>query len=129
MSKTSLKITVIDNDKTLTDSLAKKIQKEWYEVEVFNTIGAYYKNDSDLYIVDIWMEVLSFDFIKKLRSETDKPIMVFSCYTNYEYVDRAMSSWADVYLSKLNTPKVLMVKIKALLNMCERVNKNNLLIK
>ena len=116
-----MKIIIIDDNKALTRSLAKKLNREWFETYVFHSMYNFKYEEWILYLIDIWLEKPSFSLIKSLREKTDKPIVVYSAYNNLDYIQHAFECWADEYFNKLLTPRVLIYKIKGLINMYNRI--------
>jgi DNA-binding response OmpR family regulator len=48
-----MKIIILDDNKTLTNILSKKFEKELIEVIVYNSLYSFKYEEVDLYIIDI----------------------------------------------------------------------------
>lgn len=120
-----INIILLDDNKSFTDILWRKISKEWFNVICFNSIWDFdFELNVWLYIIDLKLEKFTFDLIKKLRSRTDKPIMILSWYSNQDFKIKSFESWADCYSNKLSSPKIILAKIKSLIRMYHRIKYN-----
>lgn len=117
-----MKVTIIEDDVKLAENIAKKIQKFWYAVSVYNdkeSFKSWIKQDSDLYIIDINLKSGNewFEIIKWLREEKEskKPVLIMSGYNDTDKKVHGLDIWADDYITKPVDPDELLARIRALL--------------
>lgn len=115
------KIVVIENYKELAETIAKKLQRNGFEVESFSSIIDYEHIEADLYLMDLKMETYAFDLIKHIRDKTDKPIVMFSWHTEPPLVLKSLELWADIYMCKLMPPNEMIARLKAILRFYKRL--------
>jgi DNA-binding response OmpR family regulator len=127
-------IAILEDEKLLAANIKKKLEKNWYAVNIFNNISNIKKNPNlnyDLYIVDIslpdwdWLE-----FINYLREEKkiSAPIIITSGYNDIDTKVYWLQVWADDYLAKPFSPEELVARIKALIRRAYEIS-NNYIIK
>lgn len=117
-------IVVVDDEKRISDLIVLYLNKEGYNVTAFDNSDDAYEffktNHVDLFVLDIMMRGMNgLDLCKKIRKESEVPIIFVSART--EELDRilGLELGADDYLSKPFSLRELVVRIK---NILKRVN-------
>ncbi|MGL5257387.1 MAG: response regulator transcription factor [Proteocatella sp.] len=120
------KIVVVDDEKRIREIIVMYLVKEGYEVADFDNADEayeYFKNNHiDLMVLDIMMRGTNgLDLCKKIRRESDIPIIFVSARN--EELDRilGLELGADDYLSKPFSVRELIVRIKNILKRSETV--------
>ncbi len=118
------KIIVVDDEKRIREIIVMYLIKEGYEVADFDNADdayEYFKNNNvDLMVLDIMMRGMNgLDLCKKVRRESDTPIIFVSARN--EELDRilGLELGADDYLSKPFSVRELVVRIKNILKRSE----------
>lgn len=118
------KIIVVDDEKRIREIIVMYLIKECYEVADFDNADdayEYFKNNNvDLIVLDIMMRGMNgLDLCKKIRRESDTPIIFVSARN--EELDRilGLELGADDYLSKPFSVRELVVRIKNILKRSE----------
>lgn len=128
-----MNITIIEDDKLISDLLTKKLTSNWYKVNALNSKIDFMLNhhlDSDLYIIDIFLWDWDwFEIIKYLRETKmlDTPIIITSSYNDTERKIYWLDIWADDYLSKPFSPEELLARIRSLLRRNSMWNNSSLI--
>lgn len=129
-----MKITIIEDDLFLAEKIAKKLQKEWYIVSIYNSrkdFESNFRNNSDIFIIDLnlgnneyeWFEIISWlRKVKKIKS----PIIITSWYSDKEKKIYWLDAWADDYLEKPYYIWELLARLRALLRR-ESTDKSNII--
>lgn len=107
----------------MANHISKKLIKNWYEVDIYNNITKFkckHNNDSDLYIIDIYLWDWNsdwFNIIDWLRNNKNSsaPIIIISWYNDTDKKIYWLDIWADDYLTKPFAPDELIARIRALL--------------
>lgn len=120
------KIVVVDDEKRIREIIVMYLVKEGYEVADFDNADEayeYFKNNHiDLMVLDIMMRGTNgLDLCKKIRKESDIPIIFVSARN--EELDRilGLELGADDYLSKPFSVRELIVRIKNILKRSENI--------
>lgn len=120
------KIVVVDDEKRIREIIVMYLVKEGYEVADFDNADEayeYFKNNHiDLMVLDIMMRGTNgLDLCKKIRRESDIPIIFVSARN--EELDRilGLELGADDYLSKPFSVRELIVRIKNILKRSETI--------
>lgn len=114
-------ITIIEDEKILSNNIAKKLNRNWYNTKIFNSFNEFINENnlnSDLYIIDISLNDWSwFDIIKHIRTKRDSktPIIITSWYWDLEKKIYWLDLWADDYLAKPYSIEELEARIRALI--------------
>ena len=119
------KILVVDDEKRIREIIVMYLIKEGYDVNDFDNADSaydYFKlNGADLIVLDIMMRGTNgLDLCKKIRKESDVPIIFVSARN--EELDRilGLELGADDYLAKPFSPRELVVRIKTILKRTTR---------
>lgn len=117
-------IVVVDDEKRIREIIVMYLIKEGYDVADFDNADEayeYFKNNTvDLMVLDIMMRGTNgLDLCKKIRRESDTPIIFVSARN--EELDRilGLELGADDYLSKPFSVRELIVRIKNILKRSE----------
>jgi DNA-binding response OmpR family regulator len=116
-----MNICILEDEESLADWIAKKLEKEGYNVIVFYNLKQFidWLNwPSDLYIIDIWLPDGSwYDAIEFLRNEKNinSPVIISSWYWDIDNKIHSFNSWVDDYLVKPYKPEELVVRVWALI--------------
>ena len=103
-----------EDDLTMSKNLKSKLERWGFHITN--------KYDADLYILDLWMDWgINYDEIEIIRDQTDRIIVMFSWYQAPDIVRECLNRWADVYIYKMISPVDLLNRIKALINLQDRL--------
>ena len=115
-----MKILLLEDDKTLHNSLKAYLEMESFDVEsAFDAHEAYeltYKLTFDLYIFDVNLfgEESGFDVLKALRDSGDKtPTIYITALTDIGSMTKGFNAGADDYIKKPFDPEELVLRIKS----------------
>ncbi|NVP17506.1 response regulator transcription factor [Candidatus Gracilibacteria bacterium] len=114
-------ITIIEDEKILSNNIAKKLNRNGYNTKIFNSYNEFINENnlnSDLYIIDISLnDGNGFDIIKHIRSKRDSktPIIITSGYWDLEKKIYGLDLGADDYLAKPYSIEELEARIRALI--------------
>ncbi|MFW0859485.1 MAG: response regulator [Dehalococcoidia bacterium] len=125
------KILIVDDDKTLLDSLKSKLMEESYAVvtavDGVQALELARTEKPALIILDITLPKLNgLQVCRILRKEMTAPIMILTSKT--EEIDKviALELGADDYLTKPFSPRELLARIRAMLRRVEMTNQKTL---
>ena len=125
-----MKIAIIEDDKLLALNIWKKLQRNWYEVTISNSVEEFKKNilnNADLFIVDLWLwESSWFEIIKWLREDinSNSPILIMSGYADIDKKLKGFTMWVDDYICKPVIPEELVARVTALLRRWTYIKKS-----
>ena len=115
-----MKILLLENDKTLHNSLKAYLEMEAFDIEsAFDAHEAYeltYKLTFDLYIFDVNLfgKESGFDVLKALRDSGDKtPTIYITALTDIGSMTKGFNAGADDYIKKPFDPEELVLRIKS----------------
>lgn len=115
----STKILMIEDDNKLREFITIYLKKEGYTVvEAINGEEglAKFSNDIDLVLLDIMMPKLNgFEVCKGIRDKSDVPIIFLTAMASDDYHVEGYELGADDYVTKPFKSKILIAKIKRLL--------------
>lgn len=116
--KTKL-IYVVDDEKNIRDLISTYLQKEGYEVQVFqdgeSALNQFRGNPSDMLVIDIMMPGMDgYTLCKELRKLSDVPIIMVSAKD--DEIDRilGLELGSDDYISKPFSPRELVARVKTI---------------
>ncbi|MCT4663195.1 MAG: response regulator transcription factor [Tissierellales bacterium] len=120
-------IYIVDDEKNIRDLINMYLNKEGFETSVFEdgteVLEHFDEDQPDLVVLDIMMPGIDgLDLCKKIRSQSDVPIIFVSAKD--EEIDRilGLELGADDYLVKPFSPRELVVRIK---NIFKRIDKES----
>jgi DNA-binding response OmpR family regulator len=109
-----------DDNKDILDVMDPHFKKEGYQVtyayDGLEALELYEKNRFDLILLDIMMpKVNGLIVCKKIRAESDVPIIMITAKTEDEDVVMGLDIGADDYITKPFSPKQVIARIKAMI--------------
>ncbi|MDR0512832.1 MAG: response regulator transcription factor [Treponema sp.] len=112
-------ILIIEDVKELADLVSLYLSREGFHVRIAESAeGAFAIIDEwtpDLVILDINLPGMDgFEFLQKFRRVSDTPVMVVSARDSDEDQISGLGIGADEYITKPFSPKVLVVRVRAL---------------
>jgi DNA-binding response OmpR family regulator len=115
-----MKVLIVDDDRTLADIIAFTFKREGFEVILAEDGEKAYqswKNDNpDLIILDVNIpKVDGFSVCKRIREQSDIPIILLTVRSDEEDILGGFSIGADDYITKPFSPRQLMARVKAVL--------------
>lgn len=118
-------ICIIEDNLALVESLKDLLENEGYGVDYFLDLGEIddylILNKYSLIILDLMLgEFDGLDFLKTIREEIERPIIILTAKDNKEDELRGLELGADDYIKKPFDPDILLARIKSKL----RLNKN-----
>ena len=115
-----MKILLLENDKTLHNSLKAYLEMEAFDIEsAFDAHEAYeltYNSTFDLYIFDVNLfgQDSGFDVLKALRDSGDNtPTIYITALTDIGSMTKGFKAGADDYIKKPFDPEELVLRIKS----------------
>jgi len=112
-------IYVVDDEQNIRDLIKTYLQKEGYEVEVFEDGTSAYRKFSDtppdMLIIDIMMPGMDgYSLCREIRKTNDVPIIMVSAKD--EEIDRVLGLelGSDDYISKPFSPRELVARVKTI---------------
>jgi len=114
-----MKILLLEDDKTLHESLKAYLEMESFQVSsAFTADEAYalcYENSFDLYIFDVNLgEDDGFEVLKSLRDAEDKtPAIYITAMIDISSMTKGFSAGADDYIKKPFDPEELVLRIRS----------------
>ncbi len=126
-------ISIIDDEKVLTNKISKKLKLNWYSVSEYYSYKDFlqnwnYTDISDLFILDLSLwDGSGFDIIKHIRNnkKLNTPIIIISWFWDSQNVIFWLDLWADDYLTKPFLPEELLARVRAVLRRPKKVNVEN----
>ncbi|MBC8061208.1 MAG: response regulator transcription factor [Clostridiaceae bacterium] len=125
----SMKIYLVEDEKSLNILLEKYLQREGYEVTTFSTGNsaiARIKDMPDLWILDIMLpDIDGYEIIKAIKNNNKNTPVIFMSARNEE-LDRVvgLELGSDDYLSKPFLPRELIIRTNKLLERIYDIDKN-----
>lgn len=118
------RILVVEDDEVLRNELIELLRNEGYEAEYISTFsdtaGQIIKSKPDLVLLDINIPELNGELVlRKLRKETDIPVIMVTSRTSESDEVLSMSYGADDYITKPYNPTILLLRIAAVLKRME----------
>lgn len=115
-----IKILVVEDNKSIIESLEYLLQKEGFEVLIVNTknqaISYIKNNDFDLFLLDVELpDGTGFDICKYLRNNMEKPIIFISARAEESNIVYGLDMGADDYITKPFRNNELISRIKSVL--------------
>ncbi len=122
MDKTT--ILIIEDEPTINRIVSNYFLKERYKVlsalDGFKGLQLFSKNKVDLVCLDIMMpNINGWDVAKTIRETSNVPIIMMSALSEEEDILKGYSLKVDDYITKPFNPKILVAKVK---NLLERLN-------
>ncbi len=117
-------ILIIEDEPTINRIISNYFLKENYRVlsalDGFKGLHLFSKNKVDLICLDIMMpNINGWDVAKTIRETSNIPIIMMSALSEEEDILKGYSLKVDDYITKPFNPKILVAKVK---NLLERIN-------
>ncbi|MCI8394205.1 MAG: response regulator transcription factor [Bacilli bacterium] len=124
------KILIVEDDIVLREELAKFLTHSSYQVDVLtdfqDVVSSILLSQVDMVLLDINLPNQNGEFIlKKLRLESNVPVIMLTSYNNDSDEVLSMSYGADDYITKPYNPTILLLRMEAI---WKRYDKNSTLL-
>jgi DNA-binding response OmpR family regulator len=125
MSSESTTILVVDDDPDIASLMRDFLAADGYEVVVANSgesaLVVLGQQDIDCVLLDVMMPGLTgFDVVRKIREESETPILFLSARHEASDQIRGLGLGADDYIVKSATPAEVVARVKAVLRRAAR---------
>lgn len=125
MDNKSKRILVVDDDLEILELLKQVLMREGYLVVCIATgvemQEALQKWKIDLIILDVMLGFESgIELCQDLREKNDVPLLLISALSNDKYRIKGFNAGADDYIAKPFNPKLLSMRVAAVLNRSKR---------
>lgn len=115
-----MKILVVDDDPNILELVSIQLTQAGYIVQKalngFEALALIEKEEPDLAVVDVMMPGMDgYTLTKKIRSETDIPVLLLTAKGELEDKENGFLSGSDDYVVKPFEPKELQFRINAIL--------------
>lgn len=122
-------ISIIDDEKVLTNRISKKLMMNGFTVSEFFSYGDFMTHGlnvtpSDLYIIDIslkdgtWFQII--DTLRNMK-HIYSPIIIMSWFNDLHKKVFGLDLWADDYITKPFSPEELLARVRAIMRRSEIV--------
>jgi len=127
MSESKIKVLIIEDDEELLMALSLYLNKYGIETtcveEPFIGLSLLTQEEFDLVILDLTLPGMDgLDVIKKIRDESDIPVIISSARNDLTDKVIGLERGADDYMPKPYDPRELVTRIKAILRRSNRPN-------
>ena len=124
------KILIVEDDIVLREELAKFLTHSSYQVDVLtdfqDVVSSILLSQVDMVLLDINLPNQNGEIIlKKLRLESNVPVIMLTSYNNDSDEVLSMSYGADDYITKPYNPTILLLRMEAI---WKRYDKNSTLL-
>ncbi len=111
---------LIDDDTKLLTLLSRYLTRYGYDVMDTNSpnsgLAIFHRNKFDLIILDKMMpEINGIELCKKIRAQSDVPVIILSADETIQAQDEARSAGATLFVSKPFPPALLIANLSILL--------------
>ncbi len=116
-----MKITIIDDNITLSKSIKKFFEKQWHKIDLYHSRQAFMDaphNNCDAYILDVDLkDGNGLDVARYLRGERndESPILMISGYEELKTKLEWFNIWVDDYIVKPFSPLELEARVKSVM--------------
>ena len=124
-------IYVADDERTIRELVKEYLVNEGFKVELFENgkvlLDAFFKTRPDMVIIDVMMpELDGLSVCKKIRGESDIPIIIVSAKD--DEIDRivGLEMGSDDYLSKPFSPRELVIRAKKLFDRIDKITRSQI---
>lgn len=124
---TDVTVLIIEDEPTINRIVSNYFMKENFKVlsalDGFKGLQLFSSNDVDLVCLDIMMpNVNGWDVAKTIRESSNVPIIMMSALSEEEDILKGYSLKVDDYITKPFNPKILVAKVR---NLLERLQNSN----
>lgn len=125
------KILIVEDDEELVDFLKDYLEKDGYDVtgsfDGKSALRLFRKREFDLVILDLMLpEMDGYNVCKRMRRESDTPIIMLTAKTSKEEKIKGLDFGADDYVTKPFEPGELLARIRANLRRVDSEEKKEL---
>lgn len=114
-------ITIIDDEKILSNLIKRKLESNDHHVSLFHSYTSFCSSpfpETDMYIVDVSLgDGSGFDIVQKIRAQKDSettPILMISWFDSVSTKVQWLDIWADDYLVKPFEMDELLARVRSL---------------
>jgi two-component system response regulator MtrA len=112
------RVLVVEDEESFSDALSYMLRREGYEVEVAATgldaLQTFDRTGADLVLLDLMLPGLDgIEVCRRIRSESDVPIVMLTAKSDTSDVVRGLESGADDYVPKPFKPAELVARVRA----------------
>src|SRR5262245_63438572 len=126
-----MKVLVVDDDRVIADLVVFTLRRAGHEAIMANdansTLRRWGKDEPDLIILDINLPGApgledGFAICKRIRSQSDTPIILLTVRAEEEDIIRGLEAGADDYMLKPFSPRQLLARIQAVMRRFQATN-------
>ena len=126
-----MKVLVVDDDRVIADLVVFTLRRASHEAimanDAISTIRRWKEDEPDLIILDINLPGApgledGFAICKRIRSESDTPIILLTVRAEEEDIIRGLEAGADDYVLKPFSPRQLLARIQAVMRRFQATN-------
>lgn len=127
-----VKILVVEDNKSIIESLEYILEKEEFEVEIVNSkneaLEVIRRNDYDFFLLDVQLpDGTGFEICKYIKSISDKPIIFLSERFEESNIVYGLDIGADDYITKPFRNSELISRINSVLRRYKKNNTNTII--
>lgn len=127
MARVQYRCLIVDDEEMICQSTCEYFNifdlSSTYVTSYEEAVDFLQKNEVSLLILDINLGKHSgFELCKKIREQTDLPILFISARTSDDDILTALNIGGDDYITKPYSLNILLAKVKAILKRCEKQN-------
>ncbi len=115
-----MKVLFVDDDQDLLDVTSYALRRDGYDVIVAtdgpSALRKWEKDHPDIVVLDVGLPRLNgFDVCERIRQASSTPVILLTALTDEAHVVRGLRLGADDYVTKPFSPRILCLRIQALL--------------
>lgn len=116
-----MKVLIVDDEKILSQSIARNLEQHGYHVDIAHSFSEYKENDPlkySIFIVDVSLwDGDGFDIVRELRGKLhlQVPILIISWHESISLKIEWLDIGADDYITKPFSPDELMARIRSIM--------------
>jgi DNA-binding response OmpR family regulator len=117
---------VVEDDPVVAELVAASVSGVVAEVRIAQDVDEAFRllaeSTPDALIVDVGLpgERDGFDLLREVRSGSDVPVMMLTCWVGHGDQERGLNLGADYYVTKPFSPAVLRARVAAMLRRAAR---------
>ncbi len=115
-----MKVLLVDDDSDLLDVTSYALRREGYEVIMAidgpTALVKWKKDNPDVVVLDVGLPRMSgFEVCQRIREESLTPVVLLTALSDEAHIVRGFRLGADDYVTKPFSPRILALRIRALL--------------